>query len=240
MRAQLVGVPGSHPVRSAELMLDYKGIPYTRLNLPNMTHKLILPLLGYRSATVPVMRLDGRRVTGTRRIARALDALQPQPPLFGPDRALIEGAEAWADGALQDGVRQLGRWGATHDPDAMGAFLDGPLLGVPASAVKRAIPLLRPGLALQMRVPDETARACLEALPGQLDHVDALIAQGVIGGERPNAADFQIAPSVRLAMCFEQLRPQIAARPAGRHALALCPHFPGRFAAVIPSDWIPF
>ena len=39
MHAKLVGVPGSHPVISAELMLRYKGIEFTRLDLPNMSHK---------------------------------------------------------------------------------------------------------------------------------------------------------------------------------------------------------
>ena len=29
-------------------MLRYKGIEFTRLDLPNMTHKAILPLLRYR------------------------------------------------------------------------------------------------------------------------------------------------------------------------------------------------
>ena len=40
MRAKLVGVPGSHPCISAELMLRYKGIEFTRLDLPNMSHKV--------------------------------------------------------------------------------------------------------------------------------------------------------------------------------------------------------
>jgi hypothetical protein len=68
---------------------------------------------------------------------------------------------------------------------------------------------------LQMRTKQETAQTCLEALPAQLDRVDALLAEGVIGGEQPNAADFQIAPSVRLMLTFDQLRPHIDARPAG-------------------------
>jgi glutathione S-transferase len=75
-------------------------------------------------------------------------------------------------------------------------------------------------------------------LPGQLDRVDALLAEGVIGAERPNAADFQIAPCVRLAMCFDQLRDRIAARPAGAHAMRVCPDFPGRFTAVLPEAWL--
>jgi glutathione S-transferase len=68
--------------------------------------------------------------------------------------------------------------------------------------------------------------------------VDALLAEGVIGAERPNAADFQVATSVRLAMTADQLREHIAARPAGEHALRLCPDYPGRMRAVIPEEWV--
>jgi glutathione S-transferase len=241
MRAKLVGVPGSHPVVSAELMLRYKGVEFTRLDLPNMSHKLILPLMRYRGATVPVLTIDGRRVSGTMKIARALEALVPNPPLFPEaDRATIEGAEAWADSVLQDGVRQMARWATGKDKEAMETFLVGPVMGIPEGVMRRALPVLRPAVALQMRTSDDTAKACLEALPGQLDRVDALLAEGVIGGERPNVADFQIAPSVRLAMCFDQLRPRIEDRPAGRHARAFVPEFPGRFKEVFPTSWLPF
>jgi glutathione S-transferase len=241
MRAKLVGVPGSHPVVSAELMLAYKGVEFTRLDLPNMSHKVILPLMRYRGSTVPVLAIDGRRVSGTMKIARALEALVPEPPLFpAADHATIEGAEAWADSVLQDGVRQLARFGIGKDKEAMATFLSGPLVGIPEGVVRRALPVLRPGVALQMHTSDDTAKVCLQALPGQLDRVDALLAEGVIGGERPNAADFQIAPSVRLALCFDQLRPQIEERPAGRHARAFVPDFPGRFKEVFPASWLPF
>ena len=241
MQAHLIGVPGSHPVRSAELMLHYKGIEYARRDLPNMTHRMILPLMRYRGSTVPVMKLDGRRVSGTMRIARALDSLRPDPPLFPDgDRATVEGAEAWADSALQDGVRQIARWAAARDAESMASFLEGAKLHVPEHMVRRALPVLRPAIVLQMKLPDETPKACLEALPGQLDRVDALLADGVIGGEQRNAADFQIAPSVRLMLCFDQLREHIDARPAGRFARELVPIYPGRFTAVIPAEWMPF
>ena len=240
MKAKLVGVVGSHPCISAELMLRYKGVEFTRLDLPNMSHKLILPLMRYRGSTVPVITIDGRRVSGTMKIARALEALVPEPPLFpAGDRARIEGAEAWADSVLQDGVRQMARWATGKDKESMSTFLVGPVMGIPEHVMQRALPVLRPGVALQMRTSDDTAKACLAALPGQLDRVDALLAEGVIGGARPNAADFQIAPSVSLALCFDQLRLFIEDRPAGRHARKLEPDFPGRFKEVFPSSWIP-
>src|SRR6201999_661159 len=100
MDVTLIGVPRSHPSLAAELMLRHKGIPYTRYDLPNISHRAILPLLRYRATTVPVLKLDGRRVPTTRRIARALDAFQPAPPLV--TGAAMERAEAWADDSFQD------------------------------------------------------------------------------------------------------------------------------------------
>lgn len=235
MRAKLVGVPGSHPVISAELMLRHKGVEYTRLDLPNMTHKLMLPLLRYRGSTVPVMTIEGKRVSGTMKIARALEALVPEPPMLIDDA----GEEAWADSVLQDGVRQLARYAIGQDEEAMASFLQQPLLGIPVNVVKPALPVLRPVVARQMRPKPGTAEACLQALPGQLDRVDALLAEGVIGGERPNVVDFQVAPSVRLMLTFDQLREAIDARPAGQHARRFVPDYPGRFRAVFPDAWLP-
>ena len=92
-----------------------------------------------------------------------------------------------------------------------------------------------------MRTSEDTAKACLEALPGQLDRVDALLAEGVIGGERPNAADFQIAPSVRLMLCFDQLRAHVDDRPAGparpRARARLSRAGSGKCS---PQSWLPF
>jgi glutathione S-transferase len=241
MHAKLVGVPGSHPCVSAELMLRHKGIAFSRLDLPNMSHKAMLPLLRYRGSTVPVLTIEGKRVSGTMRIARALDHLLPEPPLLPEtDRATIEGAEAWADSVLQDGVRQLARYSVSKDPDAMASFLTAPVLKIPASTMRAILPAIKPVVLLQMRIKEETARTCLAALPAQLDRVDALLAEGVIGSAHPNAADFQVAPSVRLMLTFDQLRPHIDARPAGAFARRLVPDYPGRFREVFPAQWLPF
>ncbi|MEA2437058.1 MAG: glutathione S-transferase, partial [Thermoleophilaceae bacterium] len=80
----------------------------------------------------------------------------------------------------------------------------------------------------------------LRDLPQLLDHVDELIDQGVIGGESPNAADLQIAGSVRLLLTLADLRDAIDARPAGRLARRLIPRYPGDVpAGTLPGDWIP-
>ena len=43
--------------------------------------------------------------------------------------------------------------------------------------------------------------------PAKLDHVDALAADGVIGGEEPNAADLQIGATLRVLLTVGDLHP---------------------------------
>jgi glutathione S-transferase len=107
MRATLFGLPASHPTLAAELMLRHKGIDYRRIDFFPAVHRGILRALGFPGVTVPAVRLDGAKVQGTGRIALALDALVPDPPLFPADperRRAVEEAEAWGDEVLQPGV----------------------------------------------------------------------------------------------------------------------------------------
>jgi glutathione S-transferase len=72
-----------------------------------------------------------------------------------------------------------------------------------------------------------------------LDSVDALVDRGVVGGPEPNAADYQLATSLRLMMALDDLRPLIQPRPAGRMALDVVPEFGGRIGPVYPAEWLP-
>ena len=87
---------------------------------------------------------------------------------------------------------------------------------------------------------DATYPVDLRTLPELLDRVDGWIAEGVLGGDEPNAADLQIATSLRLLMALGDLRPIIAARPAGQLALTLFPDYPGDVpAGAIPAEFLP-
>ena len=77
------------------------------------------------------------------------------------------------------------------------------------------------------------------SLPALIDQVDDLIANGVIGGDEPNAADFQIFTSVRLLLCFDDLRPLLDGRPAAEHARRVVRDFPGHVPPVFPIEWLP-
>jgi glutathione S-transferase len=82
---------------------------------------------------------------------------------------------------------------------------------------------------------DTQVQADLRELPAKLDRVDELIAAGTIGGPDPNAADFQIATSVRVLIAFEDLRDGVEGRPAGDLAMRLLPSFPGPIPRALPT-----
>jgi glutathione S-transferase len=120
----------------------------------------------------------------------------------------------------------------------MGSYADGAKLGVPVSlAMKTAGPIV----ALSVRfneADDEHVRRCLAEMPAMLQKVDDLIAAGTLGGDQLNAADFQIAPTLRLAMTLDDLRPAIVSRPAGRLALRVAPDYPGHTPHILPPAWL--
>jgi glutathione S-transferase len=242
MAATLFGLPASHPTVAAELMLNRKGIDFRRIDLVPVTSKPILRALGFPGVTVPALRLEGQRLQGSRTISRALDAMRPDPPLFPKDpdaREAVVRAEAWGDEVLQPLARRLA-WGALkRDRSTIDSFLGE--ARIPLTPTWLGVALAGPvvfGAARFNRANDATLRADLERLPVLLDRVDELIAEGVIGGSEPNAADYQIATSVRLLMCHDDIRPAIDARPAGRLAHDVVPRFAARLPSVFPPEWL--
>jgi glutathione S-transferase len=241
MRATVYALAGSHPVKAALLMLEHKGIEARRRDLANVIDRPLLRAMGFPGTTVPAVKIDGRKVQTTRALARTLDELVPEPPLFPADpdrRAAVEAAEQWGDEVLQPVPRRISWAALKRDRSGLRSFIEGPIGGIPPSiAVATAAPLVYMSAKLN-NATDDAVRADLIALPVLLDQVDDLIANGVIGGEQPHAADFQILTSVRLLMCFDDLRPQIESRPAGEQAMRRVPSFPGHVPPVFPQDWL--
>ena len=82
----------------------------------------------------------------------------------------------------------------------------------------------------------ERIRADWAAAPGHLDHVDELIERGVIGGDEPNAADFQIATTLRVMLAFQDYEPVVSGRPAEALARRLWPDYPHSVPPLLPRD----
>jgi glutathione S-transferase len=242
MTTRLYVIPGSHAATTAVLMLAYKGIDYKRTDLMPVVSKGALRVVGFPGMTVPALKIDGEKVQGSRPIARALDRLQPDPPLFPADpdrRAAVEDAERFGDEELQHPLRQLLWWAFKRDKENLRGYSEGAHMGVPVGlAIKTGGPLV--ALAARFNeATDDNARAALATLPDLLDRVDAYIADGTIGGTEPNAADFQIATSIGLALTLDDLKPLIEPRPAAALAERFVPDYPGRTPPIFPPAWLP-
>jgi glutathione S-transferase len=239
MPTRLWIVHGSHPCATIEKALELKGIPYKVVELPPPSHAVVMRRL-FGRRTVPGIKFDdGEKVQGSREIMRALEQRVPAPVLLtGPD---VEEAERWGEAVFQSVARRL-LWKAfAVNPRAMHSFQQGqrnPKL--PMFAVRAGAPLITWVEQRLNQATDETVRADLRELPAHLDHVDSLIAAGVLGGEAPNAADLQIAPTIRLLSTMADVRPLIAGRPAEKLAVKWFDPLPGGTPpGVFPAEWLP-
>ncbi len=238
---KLYVLPGSHPCAAVEAGLKLKSISYRRVDLLPFAQVVIGPLR-YGGTTVPGMRIEGERVVGSRTIMRRLDALVAEPPLLpAPSEAsyarVLE-AERWGDEVLQGAPRRLIAAAFRRHPAAMESYAGDARLPLPRPLLRPAMPLTARLMVIRSKAHDDSARAELAALPSQLDRVDGWIAEGLIGGEQPNAADLQIGSSIRLLMSLGDVRPLIDGRPAAQLMRYFPPMVGEVRAGVLPPEWL--
>ncbi|HUA12095.1 MAG TPA: glutathione S-transferase N-terminal domain-containing protein [Solirubrobacteraceae bacterium] len=241
-RPTLYVLPGSHPCAAVEEAMRRKGIAFRRVDLLPLFH-MVVGAIRYGGVTVPGMRLGNRRVVGSREIMRVLDEIEPDPPLLpepgSADYARVLEAERWGDVMLQDVPRRVLDAAFLRRPDAIDSFAQEGHLPLPASVLRPSYTLVAKAMAMRNHANDANVRADLAALPAQLDRIDAMIAEGLIGGAQPNAADLQIGSSIRLLMSVADVRPLIEGRPCARLADYFPPQTSGIPAHTLPPEWIP-
>jgi glutathione S-transferase len=216
--ARLYVIPGSHACRSAMLMLDHKDVPFNAVTLPTGWHWLGVRVRGFPGRTVPALVHEGRRAQTNPVIARFLDELCPEPPLFPADparRREVEQVEEWGHTVFQMAVRRLTLAASLRGLDALVDRGDTGRLG---TLLWHSRGRRQRGMRLAGRyafgVNEDVERDLLAGLPAMLDRIDGLLEAGVLGGASPNAADFTVAPCLALLACRRDLRPQVESRPA--------------------------
>ena len=225
--------------------MELKGIePRVSYLLPGIHHR-IMRLRGFPGPTVPAIRAGGRKVQGTREIARFLEEVAPEPPLFPSEpeaRVAVEDAERWADEVLQNTPRRIMRLSGVRSQEFR-RWIAKESLGVRLPGLAAALNVTEARRIARMVDADEAGvREELEDLPAKIDRVEELLAGGVIGGRQPNAADLQIASTVRLLLMLDGVRELIDGGPAAAHARRL---FPEPFGGaepipwVLPDEWLP-
>jgi glutathione S-transferase len=213
--AVLYGIPGSHAVRTGELMLQHKGVAYRRKDLrPGLHRPIVRLLLRFSGDRVPAVRFaDGSRGQGTRALARVLDEKVPEPRLVPDDPRVLE-AERWGDEVLQQWARRVVVAAGVRNPDLLrgrgGEGRLGPLLA-PGARRRR---MVARGVVLAFGVTKEQAQEDDRMTGELLDHIDGLIADGVLNGPQFNCVDLQVASSLALAEYRLDIAPQIERRPA--------------------------
>lgn len=229
----------SHPCLTVLKAAELKGLEHEVVALtPGRHNAAMREVFGEGRTTVPGLLLDGEPVHGSREILERLEELAPSPALYpaGIADAVREG-ERWGDEELQDLGRRL-PWGAMYfRPEALGTFTGGGPLD--PAGVDFAIGMARGtwkyhGITAQ-RLADDLA-----GLPAKLDHVDALAAAGVIGGEQATAADLQIGATLRVLLTIGDLVPLIEGRPGEEIARRWFPDYAGAIpAGAFPAGWVP-
>jgi glutathione S-transferase len=240
-KLKLYGFTGSNSVYTGRLMLEHKGLDYDFVKLPPAVHAPTMLLLGFPTMGVPAIKVGDVRVQGTRWIARALDELYPDKPLLFPtdpaQRRKVQQAERWGE-ELQNAVRRIFYCAARRDRKAFLSVLGsgrGPVKSLGIRMLAPVVIKLATGLH---RASDEAGREDIELMPERLDQIDAWIADGVLGGEQLNAADYQIAVNVAALMLSEDLTPYIDWRPAAALARRVLPEYGGHIGPVVPAEWM--
>jgi len=234
MAHKLYAIHGSHPCATAERALQLAGLPYRVVELPPGLH-VAAQWLRFRRRTVPALVLgSGEAIVGSRAIVHRLHELAPDAGLLPDDPAARERvltAERWGDEVLQAVVRRLFWVGMARAPRAADRYAEGSRLPLPPIARRAALPFVRRQLGWLNGATPAAARADIAALPAQLDAIDGWIADGVIGGPRPNAADLQLASSLRMLATFADVRPLLDGRPCDALARRVFPDYPGALPA---------
>jgi glutathione S-transferase len=232
-------LPPSHPCMTVEAALRLKGLEYERIALTPGTHPAeMVKIYGEGLSTVPGMLIDGEPVHGSRPILARLEELRPAPTLYPVAIAeQVRAAEQWGDDELQDLGRRL-PWAALHfRPESMGTFGGGGALDGAGTdfAMRYVHASWKYHKITAARLFDDLA-----GLPAKIDHIDALAEQGVIGGEQPTAADFQIGATLRVLLTIADLHPLIVGRPSETVARKWFPDYAGLVpAGAYPAGWVP-
>jgi glutathione S-transferase len=210
-------------------MLELKGIAYDLIHVLPGNQRVHMRMAGFRSGTVPGLKIDGRKIQGSTNIARELDAVVREPALYPHDagaRREVEDAERWGDTEFQDVPRHILRWALMKDSGLRKWFAetDGsmPLPGV-ASKLTGPVAIY---YARAVGANEAQVRKDIAQLPQHLDRIDELFAQKVLTRDPPNAATFQLLCSVRALLGFTDFEEEVGARSFAPLARELFPHFP--------------
>lgn len=233
-------LPPSHPCMTVEAALKHKGLEFETVTLqPGVHNAEMEKIYGEGNTTVPGLVVDGEPVHGSVAILSRLEEISSDPSIYPePIAAEVREAEEWGDRELQDLGRRL-TFGALHfRPESFGTFggMDGDL---DPPGTDFAMKYIRQSWRYH-GITAERLAADLAGLPEKVERIEAFAADGLIAGESPTAADFQIGATVRVLLTVADLDEYLVGTAGEKVARKLFPDYPGRAPkGCYPAGWLP-
>jgi len=186
----------SHYCEKIRLILDYKGLPYRKVEVtPGVGQFDLFKLSGQRQ--VPVLKDGAEVIADSTAIALYLDQKYPDRPILPTDpqqRALCLLMEEWADESIGLNARKVMLGAFSQNPDLRSAILPPTvpsfLRSVVEAVPREALDLLGTGVGFggdAVKSARKSMQQNLEALSVLLSDKPYLIA------DRPTLADFAVA-----------------------------------------------
>ena len=137
----------------------------------------------------------------------------------------MEEAEGWGNEVYQPVPRRL-VWNALRrDRSTIDTYLEGASIGIPLPIALRTVGPVIAAARHFNRASDEDVRRDLAALPALIDHVDELLARGVIGGSGAQRRRLSDRDHDRAARDYGRLRSLLEGQPALEHARRVAPSY---------------
>jgi glutathione S-transferase len=183
----------SHYAEKIRLILDYKGLPYTKVEVvPGIGQLELFQKTGQRQ--VPVLKDGDVMIADSTAIAEYLDRRYPEKPVIPTDpkqKALCMLLEQWADDVLGMDARKGLIACLSQNPNFRTAFLPD-MTPAPVKNILSGLPVnLLGNLGAPVGLGVDTVR---ETLKTDLRYLMALLAdQPYLLGQQPTLVDFAVA-----------------------------------------------
>lgn len=186
----------SHYCEKVRFILDYKGLPYKKIEVtPGIGQLEVYRLSGQRQ--VPMIKDGSEVIADSTAIAEYLDTKYPESPILPSDpkqRGLCLLIEQWADESVGVNARKCMIDGMAHDPAFRQAFLPSTTPDL-LKTVLGAVPNELFGvLELGVGLTSETRKSALDAMKRDLTALCFLLmGQPYLVADHPTLADFAVA-----------------------------------------------
>lgn len=186
----------SHYCEKIRLILDYKGLPYRKIEImPGVGQFDLFKLSGQRQ--VPVLKDGAEVIADSTAIALYLDQKYPDRPILPTDpqqRALCLLMEEWADESIGLNARKVMLGAFSQNPDLRSAILPptapGFLRSVVEAVPREALDLLGTGVGLG----SDAVKSARKSMQQNLEALSVLLSdKPYLVTDRPTLADFAVA-----------------------------------------------